>query len=87
MRKAKPEMKRIIVFSGCLWLLSLLLILPIVWLGLAYGYSLEEWLMLVEYPNDSEENALWLYRIVLLSILFVTSYIIVRALIKENAQR
>ena len=51
--------------AGCLWLLSVILLLPAVWIGIAYKYNLSEWLSLLPLPDESEEFFPWVIRIVL----------------------
>ena len=48
---------------GCLWLVAALLLLPLIWVSLAYDYGPAEWAMLLQFPNDPAENGLWVFRI------------------------
>jgi len=54
--------------AGGLWLLSALLLLPGIWIGLAYGYSLSEWLSLIPFPVESDEVVPWFLRTIALSV-------------------
>ena len=48
---------------GCLWLVAALLLLPLIWVSLAYDYGPAEWVMLLQFPNDPAEKGLWVLRI------------------------
>lgn len=47
----------------CLWLVAALLLLPLIWVSLGWGYGPAEWVMLLQFPNDPAENGLWVFRI------------------------
>lgn len=55
--------------AGGVWLLAALMLLPGIWVGLAYGYNLSEWLSLLPYPAESEEVLPWFGRIIPLVVL------------------
>jgi hypothetical protein len=55
--------------AGCLWLVAALLLLPGIWIGIAYGYTLSEWLSLLPYPAESQEVLPWFGRIIPLAVL------------------
>jgi hypothetical protein len=54
---------------GGLWLLAALLLLPGIWIGVAYRYNLSDWLSLLPYPAETEEVLPWFGRIISLLVL------------------
>ena len=72
--------------AGCLWLIAaVLLVLPAILVGLAYGYGAVDYLLLLTFPNDRSENVLWLFRIGLLAVfLGSTAWLIAYFIRKPN---
>jgi len=67
--------------AGCLWAVSAVLVLPGVWVGIAYRYTSAEWLSLLQYPAESTELFPWLVRIILTVVLIgSTLFILAHAL-------
>ena len=81
------------VWGGCLAIaiavISFVLLLPGIWVGIGYGYDLGDWLSLLVFPADAEENGWWLVRIVLFgSLLASTAFlaiVTVRDLLKRHS--
>ena len=72
--------------AGCLWLtVAVLLLLPATLVGLAYGYGVGDYLLLLTFPNDRAENGLWLFRIGLLAVfLGSTAWLIAYFILKPR---
>jgi hypothetical protein len=70
------------ILTGCLWLLSFVLLLPGIWISVLQGYGIEEFLLLIMYPDDSEENWIWFYRILLFSVFLITSGILLSLIVR-----
>ena len=74
----------LVAAAGCLWLVSALLLLPLVWFGLSYGYTVAEWLSLLPFPAEDEEVLPWFLRTLpLLGLMGSTAFLVVSAFRKD----
>lgn len=80
-------MNRYIIMSGCSLIICALLLLPIIWIGIAYDYNASEWLSLLEYPKENDEFFPWVFRICLISVIFVSTMTIIINIIKSKIDR
>ena len=78
---------RRIWLAGCLWLSSTLLLLPAIWIGHVFDYGLSEWLMLLSFPGDPAENAVWAFRVGLLLIFLGSTACLLVHFIKQNRRK
>jgi hypothetical protein len=71
--------------AGCLWLMSVLLLAPGIWIGLSYDYSASEWLSLLPFPSESEEFFPWFGRIITLLVLIGSTLFLAAYAIRKGA--
>lgn len=76
-REGASVNRKTIIIASISWVISFLLVLPGLYIGYSYEYSLNDWLSLVTYPDNEEENGLWFFRILIFCTLLVTTCILI----------